>query len=58
LGARSGEHLVIADDAGEFAAAVDGLLGDAERRRALGDAGRRLYLERFTWPAAWARLTL
>ncbi|HUA85038.1 MAG TPA: glycosyltransferase [Bryobacteraceae bacterium] len=58
LGAQSGEHLWIADEPAEFAAAVDALLADADRRRALGEAGRRLYLEKFTWPAAWARLTL
>jgi polysaccharide biosynthesis protein PslH len=53
LGARSGEHLLIAETADAFAAAVDWLLGDADLRRKLGNAGRALYLERFTWPAAW-----
>jgi len=56
LGARHGEHLLIADDPASFAAAVDALIKDAGRRRALGEAGRRLYLDRFTWPAAWKRL--
>lgn len=58
LGAISGEHLWIADDPREFAAAVDRLIAAPELRRQLGEAGRKLYLEKFTWPAAWARLPL
>jgi glycosyltransferase involved in cell wall biosynthesis len=56
LGARSGEHLLLADDPAHFADAVARLLEDPELRRVLGDAGRALYLERFTWPAAWRAL--
>src|SRR5262249_34161071 len=56
LGARHGEHLVLADDPGKFAQAVLALLADADRRRRLGEAGRSLYLEKFTWPAAWRKL--
>ena len=56
LGARDGEHLLIRDRAEEFAGAVEQLLGDAAKRAALGAAGRKLYLERFTWPAAWKKL--
>lgn len=58
LGARPGEHLLIADDAASFATAIELLWQDAARRRALGEAGRQLYLQRFTWPAAWAALRL
>ena len=56
LGARAGEHLLLADDAAGFADAVARLLEDRELRRALGQAGRALYLERYTWPAAWRSL--
>lgn len=56
LNARSGEHLLIANDPQEFAAAIARLLGDDAQRRTLGDAGRALYLDRFTWPVAWRAL--
>lgn len=56
LDARHREHLLIADDAASFAAAVLELLGDAALRARLGEAGRALYLDRFTWPAAWKNL--
>jgi len=56
LGARDGEHLLLADDAEHFAAAVLRLLNDGALRKRLGDAGRALYEEQFTWPAAWRRL--
>jgi glycosyltransferase involved in cell wall biosynthesis len=56
LGALEGEHLLIADTAPEFAAAIVRLLGDGALRRKLGEAGRALYLDRFTWAAAWRTL--
>jgi glycosyltransferase involved in cell wall biosynthesis len=56
LGACDGQHLRIADDADAFADAVTCLLEDPAQRAALGAAGRALYLEHFTWPAAWRRL--
>jgi glycosyltransferase involved in cell wall biosynthesis len=56
LGAVDGQHLLIADDAASFANAVVRLLDDSALRRRLGDAGRALYLDRFTWPAAWRAL--
>ena len=56
LGARPDEHLLIAGDPEKFAAAIVRLLNDAPLRRKLGDAGRALYLDRFTWPAAWRAL--
>lgn len=56
LGAQSGEHLLIADDPAAFAEAIMRLLkGPAERLR-LGESGRKLYLDRFTWQAAWKQL--
>jgi len=56
LGARDGEHLVLADDPETFAQTVLELLDSPERRRALGEAGRKLYEERFSWPVAWEQL--
>jgi glycosyltransferase involved in cell wall biosynthesis len=53
LGARDGEHLLIADDAASFAAAVTNLLADDGLRQRLGEAGRGRYLAEFTWKAAW-----
>jgi polysaccharide biosynthesis protein PslH len=56
LGAIDGQHLLIADDADSFADAVLRLLDDDGLRGRLGTAGRALYLDRFTWPAAWRAL--
>ncbi len=56
LDARDGEHLLIADDPRAFADAIRRVLADAPLRGRLGDAGRALYMERFTWPAAWRKL--
>jgi glycosyltransferase involved in cell wall biosynthesis len=53
LGARPGEHLLVANDATAFCAAVLRLLNNAPLRAKLGECGRALYLERYTWPAAW-----
>jgi glycosyltransferase involved in cell wall biosynthesis len=41
----------------EFAEAILRLLNDPDLRRQLGDAGRQLYRERFSWPVAWKRLS-
>jgi glycosyltransferase involved in cell wall biosynthesis len=57
LNAQDGEHLSIADDPSQFAATVQALLEDPARGRAMGEAGRALYLDRYTWPAAWKKLT-
>ncbi len=53
LGARDGEHLLIADDAGAFVAALVRLWNDAELRARLGRAGRTRYEEHFSWRSAW-----
>ena len=58
LGAIDGQQLLIRESPQAFADAVLGLANDVSRRAALGQAGRRLYLERFTWDAAWAALGL
>ena len=44
-----GEHFVQADSPDDFARAVLSLLEDAPRRRALGEAGRRLVEARYSW---------
>jgi glycosyltransferase involved in cell wall biosynthesis len=47
ISATPGEHLIVADDPEPFAQAVIALLGDPERRRALGEAGRAFALDRY-----------
>ncbi|HEX9986471.1 MAG TPA: glycosyltransferase family 4 protein [Thermoanaerobaculia bacterium] len=44
---RHGEHILLADDAASFAAAVAKLLRDPSRARAIGEAGRRLVETRY-----------
>lgn len=56
LGAVNGEHLHVVGDPADFACAVQELLNDPERARVMGEAGRALYLDRYTWPAAWKKL--
>ena len=56
LGARDGEHLLLADDPNHFADAVLRLWNDSLLRSRLGHAGWGLYRDRYTWPAAWRRL--
>ncbi len=56
LGARDGEHLLIADDAASFARATLRLLTCRERRTTLATAGRLLLDKEFTWVAAWRSL--
>jgi polysaccharide biosynthesis protein PslH len=50
------EHLVLADDAESFTAAVSELLALPVNRERIGAAGRRLYEERYTWQTAWKEL--
>ena len=49
LDVTPGTHFMRADSAGEFAAAIAGLLDDAGRARAMAAAARRLVEERFSW---------
>jgi len=56
LSTSSGEHLLLADDAEQFAEAVSGLLASRQERERLGGAGRRRFEREFTWQAAWSRL--
>jgi polysaccharide biosynthesis protein PslH len=46
----SGEHLVIADEPHRFAEAVLALLRDHGRRLRLGQTGRELVLDEYSWP--------
>lgn len=45
-----GRHLLVADDAADFARAVTGLLRNAEDRERLGREARRLVEARYGWP--------
>jgi glycosyltransferase involved in cell wall biosynthesis len=56
LGARDGEHLLIADCAPDFTAAVERLLACMDLRAKLATAGRLLLDKEFTWEAAWRKL--
>lgn len=56
LPAAAGRHLLLADTPEEFARAVSALLESPALRRRIGEAGRALYEERFTWPAGWKEL--
>ena len=46
------EHLLLADEPEQFAAAVGGLLDDPDRGAQLGRRGRALVSERYSWGAA------
>ncbi len=56
LGARDGEHLVIADSPEMFAESVIRLWNDPALRRRLAEAGREILAAKFTWEAAWREL--
>ena len=49
--AKSGQHLLVADAPDAFAVAVNELLSDPERRRALGRAARDFVVSNFDWQA-------
>ncbi|MGH7245191.1 MAG: glycosyltransferase [Phycisphaerales bacterium] len=46
---EAGAGLVVERDATKLAAALEKVLGDERGRRAMGEAGRKLVEERFTW---------
>jgi glycosyltransferase involved in cell wall biosynthesis len=56
LSACHHQHLVLADTATAFAAAVSRLLACPETRMKLGMAGRLLLEKEFTWEKAWEKL--
>jgi glycosyltransferase involved in cell wall biosynthesis len=53
---RDREHLVVADNAETFTAAVSEMLSLPVHRERIGAAGRRLYEEQYTWQTAWKAL--
>lgn len=55
-GALSGEHLLIADTAGAFAAHINTLLSDPTQSQRLGSNAQALIAQRFSWQAKWASL--
>jgi len=57
LATTNGLDVVVGRDAGELAAAIEALLGDADRRRRIGEAGRACVERQHSWQAAAARLT-
>ena len=56
IGAAPDEHLLLRSDPQSFADAVVALLGDAERRRQLGQAARRFVESHWTWEAHFEKL--
>jgi sugar transferase (PEP-CTERM/EpsH1 system associated) len=52
-----GHDILLADDPGEFAKRVVGLLEQREERQRIGAAGRRLVSSRFTWDSAAERFS-
>ena len=51
IGARPGKEILVADDAGEFAAAIVSLLRNARRRDELGKAARACVTRKWSWEA-------
>ncbi|MFQ6674475.1 MAG: glycosyltransferase family 4 protein, partial [Fidelibacterota bacterium] len=56
LDVTPGEHLLVADNPDDFAAHVVELLGNADRRRHLGIAGRNLVVQQYGWDAMGQQL--
>ncbi len=55
--ATEGVHGLVADEAGPFAAHVLELLGDHERRAVMGEAGRKVMVDEYSWDAQVAKLS-
>lgn len=56
IDAQNGKHLLLADSANDFAAAVVSLLCDGSRRKQLGSAARQCAEEKYAWPPIAQRL--
>ena len=56
LECRDGKHLIVADAPDHFAEAVSLLLESPENRARIGNAGRLLFEQNYTWPGAWTKL--
>ena len=53
---EAGHHLLIADEPAEFADRISQLLASTGKRVELGQAGRKLCQDRYTWITAWREL--
>jgi len=56
LGVESGNELILADSASDFAAQTVQLLSDSDRRQALGQRAREFVMQRYGWAAIAPRL--
>ena len=56
IAARDGEHFAVADSDAELVSRALTLLAHPAKAAAMGQAARRLVVERMTWPAMLARL--
>jgi len=56
LDVQDGVHLLIADNADDFATACQRLLQDLQLRKRMVDAAEQLYLKRYEWSATKVRL--
>jgi len=56
VGGESGRHYLLADDPADQADAIDSILSDPERARALSEAGRAYVERHFAWERVLARL--
>jgi glycosyltransferase involved in cell wall biosynthesis len=56
LASTPGEHLLIANNPGDFAEAVATLLTSRDQCDRIGQAGRQLYEALYMWPVAWRTL--
>ncbi|HVY92381.1 MAG TPA: glycosyltransferase family 4 protein [Bryobacteraceae bacterium] len=58
LKCRDDENIIIANTPEEFGTSIAQLNADPSRRADMAVRGRRLFEERYTWPAAWKILDL
>jgi glycosyltransferase involved in cell wall biosynthesis len=56
LDCRDNEHIIIANTTQNYGMAIAQLNADPSRRAELAFHGRRLFEERYCWPAAWKQL--
>ena len=56
IGGSDGHHYAVGDDDAELSQQVCALLGDAQRRRAIGSAARQFVVEKLSWQATLAPL--
>jgi glycosyltransferase involved in cell wall biosynthesis len=56
LAVRPGENILICDEDDEFVAAAVRLLADSQLSRRLGEAGRQLVEQRYSWNSAANKL--